>query len=46
MLREFSGTFQEVYVAITPDLSLNERQENKRLSDELFQRKNAGEKIW
>ena len=41
-LRETSGTFQRVYV--TPDLSLNERQENKRLHDELFQRKNAGEK--
>ena len=41
-MRETSGTFQKVYV--TPDLPLNERQENKRLHDELFQRKNAGEK--
>ena len=41
-LRETSGTFQKVYV--TPDLSLNERQENKRLRDELFQRKKDGEK--
>ena len=41
-MRETSGTFQKVYV--TPDLSLNERQENKRLRDELFQRKKDGKK--
>ena len=41
-LRETSGTFQKVFVTL--DLSLNERQENKRLHDELFQHKNAGEK--
>ena len=41
-LTEMSDTFQKVY--ITPDLSLNERKENKRLCDELFQHKNAGEK--
>ena len=41
-LRETSGTFQKIYV--TPDLSLNERQENKRLHDELLQRKKDGEK--
>ena len=35
--------FHKVYV--TPDLSLNERQENERLRDELFQHKNTGEKI-
>ena len=41
-LTEMSGTFQKVYVI--PDLSLNERQDNKHLCDELFQCKNAGEK--
>ena len=41
-LRANSSTFQKVYV--TPDLSLNERQENKRLRDELLQRKKDGEK--
>ena len=39
---EMSDTFQKVY--ITPDLSLNDRQDNKHLCDELFQCKNAGEK--
>ena len=41
-LRESSSSFQKVYV--TPDLSLNERRENKRLRDELLQRKKDGEK--
>ena len=41
-LTETSGAFQKVYVI--PDLSLNERQDNKHLCDKLFQRKNAGEK--
>ena len=41
-LRANSSTFQKVYV--TPDLSLNERQENKCLRNELLQRKKDGEK--
>ena len=41
-LRESSSSFQKVYV--TPDLSLNERRENKRLRDELLQPKKDGEK--
>ena len=41
-LRESSSSFQKVYV--TPDLSLNERRENKRLRDELLPRKKDGEK--
>ena len=41
-MQKTSGTFQKVYV--TPDLSLNERQENKRLCDKLLQCKKDGEK--
>ena len=41
-LKECSGTLQKVYV--TPDLSVNERQENKRLREELLKRKSDGEK--
>ena len=43
-LRANSSTFQKVYV--TPDLSLNERQENKRLRDELLQHKKDGPHLY